>query len=595
MESTIKRVKALWLLVIGVCVAIGCVWQVSRWTYWAELEGLRLTGEERLVFYEGTLDSILNRMENLPYVMAHNDAVARLLVHHDNLDQLNRDLESLNYWAGTDSLFVMDAEGEVVASSTWREPINFIGKNYAFRPYFSAAKEGRQGYYYAIGLATNQPGLYMSHGVSGEGRFLGAVVVKADINLLIKEWREGGETVLVSDENGVIILSSRPEWAFKTLTPLDAQKRQSIRSSRQYSNQALETAPLQTQENLEDNGRIVRSANQNYLMISRLNQKLNWTLSYLAPLKPVQQRTHAVTTIGTILALLILALGMFVRERRQKKMSRRKLREAETIKVINSRLTEEIEEHCRTEQALRDAQAELVQSSKLAALGQMAAGIVHELNQPIAAIRTHAASGRVLLDRQQPDKVRETLTAVSRITEHMGSITAQLKSFAHKTPLKGEKVVLQACLDSALTIALPLLNEVEVTLEKDLPGEPLAIYGSRGQVEQVLVNLIRNGVDAMRNSSQRILRIGLMRRDKMLELRVSDTGGGIAAENLDELFNPFFTTKEVGQGLGLGLSISYRIATDLGGSIHAMNNPDHGAVFIVRLPLMDDETGEHND
>lgn len=524
-------------------------------------------------------------MENLPYVMAHNDAVARMLVHYDNLDQLNSDLESLNYWAGTASLYVMNVDGDVVASSTWREPINLIGKNYAFRPYFSAAKSGKQGHYFAIGLETNKPGLYMSHGISREGEFLGAVVVKANLTPLLGDWREGRENVFITDENGVIILASHDAWLFKVMSELTPERKEELFASRQYSNQGLGRAPLVVKEDYGEGGKVVEFGGLNYLLIAHKNQLLNWEMSYLTPLKQVQQNVRAVITIGAVLTLLIMALGMYLRERRQKRLSRKKLKEAETIKEINLRLQEEIDEHRRTEQALRDAQAELVQSSKLAALGQMAAGIVHELNQPIAAIRTHAASGKLLVDRQNPDKLRETLASVSRITEHMSEITSQLKSFAHKSPKRGEIVIVQESLDSAIAIVANILSENEIQAITDVPDAPLYIEGSRSQLEQVLVNLIRNSVDAMQGKARKKLNISLGQGDDTLELKIVDTGEGIAQENLDELFTPFFTTKEVGHGLGLGLSICYRIVSDLGGTIRAMNNEDgQGAVFIVILP-----------
>jgi len=590
----IKRVKPLWLLLIGLLIAVACVWQAVRWSYQTELVKLRQTGEERLALYTGTLDSLLTRMENLPYVMAHNDAVARLLLHHDNLDQLNRNLESLNYWAGTDSLYVMDAEGNIVASSTWREPINLIGSNYAFRPYFTSAKEGEQGRLFAIGLESNQPGLFMSHGVSREGRFLGVVVVEAALDPLIEDWREGGERLLISDVNDVVILASNNDWAFTSLNPLDAEQRALLSSSLLYSDRPLVQTPLEFGELLETGGRLVRAENSRFLMVSQQNPQLGWTLSYLAPLTGVVQQTRSVFIIGTVLALLILAVAMYGRERRQKKQSRKKLKEVELIKQINLRLQEEIEEHRRTEQALRDAQEELVQSSKLAAVGQMAAGIVHELNQPIAAIRTHAASGRLLLEREQPEKLRETLAAVTRITEHMGSITAQLKSFARKAPQKQEKILFQSCLDTAMKMLQPLLDEADVRLEKQLCKESLYLRSSYGQLEQVLVNLMRNGVDAMKGCSEKNLQLILRRKEQQLELQVIDSGCGIAEEHLNELFNPFFTTKEVGQGMGLGLSICYRIIDDLGGSIRAENVPAGGAVFTVSLPLIE-ATGENDD
>jgi len=192
----------------------------------------------------------------------------------------------------------------------------------------------------------------------------------------------------------------------------------------------------------------------------------------------------------------------------------------------------------------------------------------------------------LLLDRQETGKVRETLAAVTRMTEHMASITAQLKTFAHKTPkLKGQ-VGLQDCLDGALAMTAPLFSEFGISLLKEIPDDPLIVNGDRARVKQVLVNLIRNAVDAMRDCNQRELRIKISVQNKEVEISISDTGTGIDDQDMEELFTPFFTTKEVGEGMGLGLSISYRIVTDLGGTIRAQNLPDGGAQFIVKLPLV---------
>lgn len=597
MEAGIKNLKPFWLILIIFVVAIVCIRQLSTMTHEAGISDLRLTADERLALYDSGLQAILTRMENLPYVMAHNDAVARLLLHDDNLEQLNRDLESLNYWAGTELLYVMNDNGDVVASSTWREPINFIGKNFAFRPYFSAAKSGKHGsYYFAIGLETNKPGLYMSHGISREGKFLGVVVVKANLDPLLGDWREGRENVFITDENGVIILSSHREWLFKTQSPLLEEKKDALLASKKYSNQRLDLAPFVFKESFGDDGHIVHFEGRDFVPFTIKLQPFNWTMTYLAPYKQVQQNVQAVVAIGSILTLLVMALGMYLRERRQKRLSRKKLKEAETIKEVNLRLKEEIEEHYRTEQALRDAQAELVQTSKLAALGQMAAGIVHELNQPIAAIRTHAASGRLLVDREDSEALRDTLSKVSHITEHMSEITAQLKSFAHKTPKQDAAVHFQQSLESALLLVANLLEDNDIKLTKEIPGTPVFIEGSSSQIEQVLVNLIRNSIDAMQASDPKLLHLVLSEHDGVLEIKVSDNGEGIAEENMGELFTPFFTTKEVGKGLGLGLSICYRVVSDLGGTIRAMNNKNgKGATFIVSLPVIDTETGTADD
>ncbi len=581
-----KNIVPLWILFLGVVLATGLVWQATRWAYADALDKLVKVGGERLTLYSGTLREALSRYAYLPYVLSQNVDVQILLKTSFNLDLVNNYLESLNSEAGSEALYVVNSIGETLASSNWREPLSFVGHNYGFRPYFTDAKAGLRGRFFAIGVTTGQPGYFMSHPVLKDERFLGATVVKVDLSPLQDDWHKGGETVLVSDANGVLFLSSRNDWKYRTLTQLSEGQRTMILAGRQYGSQPLELLPLETVKVLADGQRIVRFESDLYLMLSRSLPGLDWQLHHVVPLAPVQEQGQAVATIGIVLSLLILALGLYVRERRQKQISRRKAREAGAIKEMNLRLQEEIAERSRTESILRETQAELVQTGKLAALGHMAAGIVHELNQPISAIRTQAASGRLLLDRQETGKVHETLTAVTRMTEHMASITTQLKTFAHKTPkLKGQ-VGLQDCLDGALAMTAPLFSEFGISLSKEIPDDPLVVNGDRARVKQVLVNLIRNAVDAMRDSNQRELRIKISVQNKEVEISISDTGSGIADQDMEELFTPFFTTKEVGDGMGLGLSISYRIITDLGGTIRAQNLPDGGAQFIVKLPLV---------
>ncbi len=578
-----KIVLSLGVLLIGIVVLL-LVWQTSRWVYQGTLEGLIASGDDRMTLYTGTLRSALDHYAYLPYVLSTNQQVFDLLRGKQSASEVNITLEHLNREAGCEALYIMNDLGTTLASSNWREPLSFVGHNYGFRPYFSRSKAGEQGHYFAIGATTGHPGFFMSHPIRQGERIIGVAAVKVDLTDLQDEWREGGETVLVSDTNGVFFLSSYHNWRYRTLEPLTEAQRILIQATRQYGRQPLELLPLEGVDLLRDGQRIVSLEGTRYLMMSRSLYDLSWQIHYLLPLGPAQERARAVLIIGVALSLLVLALGMYLRERRQKLISRRKARDAVALAEMNKRLQEEIDEHNRTDRALREAQVELVQSSKLAALGHMAAGIVHELNQPIAAIRTHAASGRLLLERQENDKLRSTLTAITRMTEHLGSITVQLKSFARKSPPVRESIVLQECLDDALTMTAALVNEAGVALMKDLPATPLVIHGNRGRVNQVLVNLIRNAVDAMQTQKMRKLHISMTADQGQVVLSIADSGSGIRDQDMEEIFTPFFTTKEVGEGLGLGLSISYRIITDLGGSIRVLNNEKGGATFMVIFP-----------
>lgn len=586
MKKFFRNIIPMWVLILSLMLATALVWQATRWAYTDALNKLIKVGGERMTLYSATLHEALSRYAYLPYVLSQNIDIKILLKSSFNTELVNEYLESLNTEAGAEALYVMSSIGDTLASSNWREPQTYVGHNYGFRPYFTDAKSGMKGRFFAIGATTGRPGYFMSHSVADNGQFLGATVAKVDLTPLQDDWHKGGETVLVSDANGVLFLSSREDWKYRTLTQLSENQRTMILAGRQYGAQSLELLPLKTVETLAEGQKIVRFDNALYLFLSRPLDDLGWQLHHVAPLAPVQERGRVVMIIGTVLTLLLLALSLYARERRQKQISRRKAHQAEAIQEMNLRLQAEIAERNRTASVLHETQKELVQAGKLAALGHMAAGIVHELNQPISAIRTQAASGNLLLDRKETGKVRESLSAINRMTEHMASITAQLKTFAHKIPPKRrEHVVLQDCLEGALSMAAPLFNDYGISLVTDVPEKPVVLSGDQVRIRQVLLNLIRNAVDAMKNCEQKDLKINVSVLQQDVEIAISDSGVGIAEQNLGELFTPFFTTKDVGEGLGLGLSISYRIITDLEGSIRVKNLAGGGACFTIKLPL----------
>lgn len=588
MKRTVWSNMSLWWLAFaGLVLATVLVWQAARWTYLNALNDLIATGGERLTLYDRSLRGALDQYAYLPYVLSLNADVRIMLQSAFNYEQVNDYLEALKEESGVEALYVMNAVGKTLASSNWREDLSFVGRNYGFRPYFTEAKAGRQGQQFAIGVTTGRPGFFMSQPVHHNQNFLGVAVAKVDLTPLQEGWREGGETVLVSDANGVLFLSSRDDWRYKTLTSLSQAQQTMIRAGRQYGEKGLELLTLETRDVLAEGQKIVRYDGIAYLMLSRRLSDFDWQLHQVVPLKPVRERAQAVAIIGTVLALLMLSLGLYARERRQKQISRRKALEAEAVQRMNVRLQSEIAERTRTETALRKAQTELVQTGKLAALGHMAAGIVHELNQPISAIRTQAASGRLLLERQKHEMVHDTLAAVTRMTDHMASITAQLKTFARDSATVRERVILQECLEEALTMTTALINERQIDLQRQLTTKPLIVSGDPGRIRQVLVNLLKNAADAMRGSAVRQLEVAITDEGENALISIADSGGGIADKDLDELFTPFFTTKEVGEGLGLGLSISYRIISDLGGTLRAVNRPGDGARFDVRLPLIE--------
>ena len=239
------------------------------------------------------------------------------------------------------------------------------------------------------------------------------------------------------------------------------------------------------------------------------------------------------------------------------------------------------------QQTLAVAEQTLEQSSKLAALGEMSAAVSHELNQPLAAMKTYLAGARLLLNRNRQDEALSSFGRIDDLIERMGAITRQLKSYARKGQEAFSPVDMGAALASSLSMMEPQLRQRQVQISRILPDNPVMVMGDRMRIEQVMVNLLRNALDATKSERNPQVDI-ILSAGETATLTVRDNGPGI--EDLDALFEPFYTTKQPGDGVGLGLAISSGIVNDLGGRLMARNGQNGGAVFEMQLPILADET-----
>ncbi|MET0047508.1 MAG: ATP-binding protein [Sedimenticola sp.] len=254
------------------------------------------------------------------------------------------------------------------------------------------------------------------------------------------------------------------------------------------------------------------------------------------------------------------------------------------LSETNIRLKQEIEEHQRTEGMLRQTQDELIQAAKMAALGQMSTGISHELNQPLAAIRSYADNARALLDHQRKEDACWNLTQISELTERMAQISSQLKVFARKTKGRLVSVSLTAAMEHSLRILASRIKESRAEVVQQFPDAELFVMADMVQLEQVLINLIGNALQAVEPADERQVEIRAMSEGGSVVITIRDSGPGIAPDHLPRIFDPFFTTKEEGRGLGLGLSISHRIVESMNGELMANNYMDGGAIFTLTMP-----------
>ncbi len=616
MPSKLKT-ETLILFTILLAATVGISNIVTRNSTISRLE--KIAGE-RLQLYRRTISHALEKYSYLPCLLSKTPRVISLMGNRKKHPPtpVSRFLADVVQKSGAAAIFVMDRSGETIATSNWDSYESYIGQNYAFRPYFKDAIAGKEGQFYAIGATTGRPGYFLSHPIRNSGEITGVLVVKVNLADLQKDWLDGGEIIFVTDGNGVIFLSSKKEWKYKTTVPLTSNALTRIRAGQQYD--AAELSMLPMDKGVTGGAEWIRISGEKFLWSSTLLPALKWRLHFLSPWQSIKTRVRTVLFMTSTCAILLVLYLLFLRERRLKEISLQKVRDADKIKEINTKLQLEIEERRRTETELRQTQNELIQAGKLAVIGQMAAAIVHELNQPIAATRMSIASCKVMVSRQQFEELTKTLQWISELNSRMAAMTQQLKNFSRKSPLKMEAINPVESLQKALELLKYLISDADCTIdifppvppENDEKSERLAIlnaskplnpsivsdpsdalnlghhpmvHGDALRLEQVFVNVIRNALDAINDQNEKKIEISLTSRNRDVEISITDSGPGISETVLGQLFEPFFTTKAKGDGLGIGLAISQEIMKDMNGTLHARNatSGSRGAIFTITL------------
>ncbi len=582
---------------------------------------LQTTGLHRLDLYTASLEREIGKYAFLPGTLGLERDVVELLRNPRAgalQPAVNNYLEQLNERAGTLSIYVIDAGGRVLASSNWRRDDSFVGEDLSFRPYFRDAMNNGNGRIFGIGTTRGEPGYYLSSRLTDDGRTLGVAVIKVSLEQLEKSWTTGEAPAMVSDENGVVILGSVADWKFTTLRPLDESTRSAFDQTQQYNRRALKPLGLRELRELDHGARLVSIRNDGpemvtvypvsgrFLAQSRPLPGTPWTLTVFSHLEQVDNIAHSRAAVAVVAAVLLFVFALMLAERRRHLKDRlaaqqalqqahdeldRKVDERTAdLSAANYRLQDEIAERIRAERTLRAAQDELVQAGKLAVIGQLSTGIAHELNQPLAALRTLSGNGVRFLDRGDLATTRANLERIAQLVDRMGLITGQLRSFARKSGGRLQPVALDAVVDSALALLEPRLRQAGAEILRALPAAAPRALCDANRLEQVLVNLIGNALDAMAGQPAPCIELSAAAIDGKARLSVRDHGPGLPAETLAHLFEPFYTTKPGSDGLGLGLTISAGIVRDFGGTLTGSNHADGGAVFTLEIPLFDEST-----
>lgn len=602
------------MFVSALSIAAAIAFLAYRVAFELQLSDIRASAGHRLDLYAASFEREVGKYASYPYVMGLDGTILALLDSPaDSALRYRADsyLEALNDRIGTLDVFLLDKTGRVIASSNWNKLDSFVGRDLSYRPYYQNAGVGRVTRFYGIGTTNLQPGYFLATAIARGSETVGIGVAKVSLDQLERSWASAESPAILSDEHGVVVLSSVSQWKYGTLVELDEKARREIAEAQQYNNRPLTPIGLSTQRELDERTRIVRlpgttgsdgsfSTKGLFLSESRAMPDTPWTLTVFTDLSEMDDLARLWAALAGLGSLLCLGLLAVYRQRRRHLgeilAARTALQQAHdhlesevaertsALSSTNERLRSEVAERERAERTLRDAQSGLIQAGKLASLGQLSAGLAHELNQPLAALVTLSGNAVKFLERGELDIVRSNLERVRPLVERMGHLTGELKIFARKSSGEPQQVSLRKVVDDVLFLLNHRLIRGPVTVTVDLEEKDIELWCDPNRFEQVLLNLIGNAIDAMEEGDDQRIVISGKREGTFARIAIQDNGPGLPLERLDHMFEPFFTTKAPGVGLGLGLTISAGIIRDFGGELVASNAKEGGAVFSMTIP-----------
>ena len=570
-----RREQSRWLLRIAVLVVCGVavvsIYVTNQLLTQRFTETTRNRAEIRLTLYVANLMSELQRNSIVPQLLARDPQLIAALDYKDYSLSTARLLSFVDE-IGAASLMLLDADGRTVAATDR----NRLGEMHRQSAYFINALRSNATIFTTFEQATGGYAFVYSRRVEVSGTTVGVLAVEVDLQKLERGWAGVSDAVFVADSEGTIVMSTEPRW--RGLDESAAIIVQSAPSAIERAVRATQDwAALPVDAYLRGEAVLRREARVPFQ---------GWRMVSYTTYSSVRERVNGILALEVMGFAIILALMFWLWSRRVASRIILFQRESAELRALNIRLQREIAERQKVEKTLQVAELTLAQSSKLAALGEMSAAVSHELNQPLAAMKTYLAGARLLLQRKRPEEALSSFQRIDDLIERMGAITKQLKSYARKGADVFSPVDTRAAVSSALSMMEPQLKTRDIIITRTLPEDEVMIMGDRMRLEQVIINLLRNALDATKGVRHPEIEI-ILATGETVSLTVRDNGQGI--EDLDALFEPFYTTKQPGDGVGLGLAISSGIVNDLGGRLTARNASGGGAVFEVQLPILSAE------
>lgn len=581
------RIKSRYLftLIIAVCVLLGYV--AYHLVFSREIDREADRNRQYLETLGLSVSATLQKYEELPLVIAQDRRISNALEQANKsavLGAANRYLERINQILGTETVYTMNEHGLTLVSSNWNKPDSFVGDNYSFRPYFIDAVRKGVGKFYGVGIASGKSGYYIAYPIKSDQDLLGVITIKIGLADIQKALSEAKNDLVVINEDGVVILASNPENRYKTTRALDGEAQERIASTRQFPGNTLvpltyKDSPIQ----IDAAEAVSLAGNSRFMVQSVPLGNRGWKIAQINDTREARNYALAIALavgFGTGF-LLITAQNIYFRRRERREKRQLYANIDAKIAERTAELTAKISELERAEAVLRQTRDEAVQAGKMAVLGQMAAGVTHELSQPLSAIQLYAGNARKLIDAGRMDVVTENIDSINELVARAGGILSELKTLYRNDPASIEPVQLSTVIQNALLVMKPFVDKAAISMSISIADEQ--ILGSRGKLEQVFVNLLSNAVDALIGQPDPKIDIHSESAGQDVIVHFRDNGPGISADQLDKLFEPFYTTKPVGKGLGLGLAISRFIIDSIGGSIICVNLPEGGIEFTLRL------------
>ncbi|WP_374642401.1 ATP-binding protein [Tabrizicola sp.] len=557
-------------LVVGflILLAVGIVLVSNRLLtdrYTADTRG---RAEVRLALYTGNLMAELQRTSVVPLLLAADPDLVQAL-RDKNFSSTSAKLIALQGQIGVASIRLLDADARTVGATNR----NVLGTSQRNETFFVAAQRNKETVFTALRRDTGGFDFLYSRAIMGDAKPIGVIVVSVDLMKYERAWAGLQDAVMVTDSEGTVVLSTEPRWRGQKIDEALA-----LRDPPSAIARALQATAdwAQTPPDAYVSGEAVMKTE------ARVPFR-GWKLSTFTAYGSVREQVNGILALEIMGFAILMAITFYILSRRAWSRSLSFQRESLELRKLNARLQREIAEREKVQKDLEVAELTLAQSSKLAALGEMSAAVSHELNQPLAAMKTYLAGARLLLQRKRPEEALSSFQRIDDLIERMGAITRQLKSYARKGGEAFEEIDLRACVSSALAMMEPQLKARVVKISRGMPRQPVMVMADRIRLEQVIINLLRNALDATKDVASPQIDL-LLSAGETATLTVRDNGHGIV--DLENLFEPFYTTKKPGEGVGLGLAISSGIVTDLGGRLTARNAEGGGAVFEMQLPIL---------